>query len=312
MAKTASISEDARLKRKIRIALGVLIVIVIAFAAYYYKDRYVTPAGVADTPDPSEQLAKKVREHPNDADARLALAENYLFNRHYADAIDQAQQVVKAYPKKDRAFLILGVSYNLSQQPSKAVDPLSKFVATHEKSAGAALDTGLEAALYYIADSYLQMKRPADAIKPLEKALEINPTDADALYALGLACDRSGNHKQAISAFQKATMLVPDYAEAYQGMAASFRALGEADLAIYAKAMVSFARNDFAGARDALVRVVAKRKSYGPAQLGLGLVYEQLGGFKDSKAHLKLALQQDPGNIAVKQALGRVTAAMQQ
>jgi len=312
MVKNASDSADARLNRRIWIALGVLIVIVTAFAAYYYYDRYVAPPGAVKTADPIVQLEEQVKKKPNDADLRLSLAENYLLYRRYSDAIAQANEVLKAYPKKDRALLVAGVSYALNGQAKESLEPLDKYIGIHEKGQAAALDTGLQAALYYQADSYMKLDRAADAIKPAERAVGISPTDADALYLLGTANAAAGKHEHALVVLQKAVALVPDYAEAYQAMAASWDATGEPVLADYARAMVDFSAKDYEASRDKLLAVVAKKKDFGPALLGLGLAYEQLSDLKNARASLKTALKLTPRSIAVQQALGRVEATQQQ
>ncbi|MFA4964556.1 MAG: tetratricopeptide repeat protein [Thermoleophilia bacterium] len=283
-----------------------------AFAAYYYYDRYVAPSGAVKTPDPIAALEEKVRTKPNDADLRLSLAENYLLYRRYGDAIAAANQVLEAYPKKDRALLVAGVSYALNEQPKEALEPLEKYIGIHEKGQAAALDTGLEAALYYQADSFLKLRRPAEAIKPLERAVGISPTDADALYLLGTANAAAGKHDNALVVLQKAVALVPDYTEAYQAMAASWDATKQPVLAEYARAMVDFSAKDYEAARDKLLAVVAKKKDFGPAFLGLGLAYEQLSDLKSAQANLKTALKLTPQSIAIQQALGRVEATQQQ
>lgn len=312
MAKNASLSAEARLTRRIWIALGVLIVIVTAFAAYYYYDRYVAPSGAVKTPDPIAQLEEQVRAKPNDADLRLSLAENYLLYRRYTDAVTTANEVLKASPKNDRALLVAGVAYALNGQPKAALAPLEKSIAVRMKAKGWLLDTGLESALYYQADSLIKLGRPAEAIKPLEQAIAINSTDADALYLLGTANAGANKHKRAIAALEKAVALVPDFSEAYTAMAASYDATGDAVLADYARAMVVFSAKDYEAARDHLIEVVAKKKDFGPAYLGLGLVYEQLSDLKNAQASLKTATRLMPTSVAVQQALGRVEATIQQ
>lgn len=312
MGTTSDAGKDARLGRSVLFAAIALAAIIVAFGVYYYQDRYTAPSDVPESPSALQQLEEKVRSDPKNADARLNLAENYLLNRRYADAIAQAEQVAEAYPKKDRALLIIGVAYNMDKKPSQALEPLQKFIKLHEKAPTAMLDSALQSALYFLAESYLQLDKPAEAVKPLKKALAINATDADSLYQLGLTYARLGKHKQALEVLQKATALVPDFGEAYEALAASYSALGEPDLAAYARAMVAYSSKDYETARDSLIQVVAEKKDFAPAYLGLGLVYEQLGELKDAKESLRIALKQEPESIAVVQALGRVNAAMQQ
>jgi len=298
--------------RRVWVAAIVLAALIAAFALYYYYDRYVTPGGVAEAPDPVAQLEQAVRATPDDPDLRLNLAEMYLLHRRYDDAVAQAEQVLAAYPDKDRALLVVGVAHSLSGRAEESLAPLAEFVRIARKAPGAALDTTLEAALYYQADSYLKLGRPAEAVTTLEEAVQISPTDADALYLLGTALAATGEHRRAVKAFGRAVALVPQFRESYQAMAASYDALGRQVLADYARAMVAFADKDYATARDGLLDVVARRKGFAPARLGLGLAYEQLGDFESARAALRAAGKLEPDSVAVQQALGRVEAAMEQ
>jgi tetratricopeptide (TPR) repeat protein len=305
-------ADTAKLKRGVIIAAIVFVALVAAFAVYYYRDRYVAQ-GVAAPKDTSLQLLeKKVRSDPKNVDARMALAETYLLNRNYKDAIAQSTQILDAYPNKERALLILGVAYSLSQQADKALPPLTKYVGMRDKGEMAGLDTTLESALYYLGDSYLQLGRPADAIKPLKRALEINGTDADALYAIGRAYAGAGKQAEAVKAFGTATALVPDYADVYKAMAASYTTLGDKDLAAYAEAMVAFSTKDYESARTQLAAVVLRREDFAPAFLGLALAQEKLGDLQKALASLQQAQKIDPNDLGVQQALGRVTSALQE
>jgi tetratricopeptide (TPR) repeat protein len=294
------------------IAAIILFALITTFAVYYYRDRYVAQGVAAPTDKSLEMLESKVRSDPKSVDARMALAETYLLNRNYKDAIAQSTQILDAYPNKDRALLILGVAYSLSEQADKALPPLTKYVSMRDKGEMAGLDTTLESALYYLGDSYLQLARPTDAIKPLQRALEINRTDADAMLALGTAYASTGKHQDALKMFTLATALVPDFADAYRGMSASYKALGQQDLGGYADAMLEFSAKDYEGARAKLAEVVAQRPDFVPAQLGLALAYEQLGDLSKAKASLLKAQKLQPDDLAVQQALGRVDSALQQ
>jgi tetratricopeptide (TPR) repeat protein len=312
MAANPPNPEDLRLKRWIYIAVAALVVVVAVFAVLYYRDRYATPSGVVDAPGPVEALEAQVKANPTDVNARLSLANNYLAHKRYADAIKQAQEVATAYPKNDGALLLLGVAYNLNGNPTQAVTELNAYLKVHKKDPHSQVDSRLEAAYYFLGDSYLTLKKPADALKQLKNAIALNPTDADALYKLGVAEAASGKPKDAVSHFELATQLVPDYKEAYQGLVGAYKALGEQDLAGYAGGMVDYASGDYKAALAALEPLAAKNKDSVPTLLGLGLTYEALDQPAKAKVVLKSALDQQPGNVAVKQALGRVTEALQQ
>ena len=311
MAANVSSSQDLRFKRLLYIGIAVLVALVLVFGVVYYRERYATPAGVTEAPTVAQQLEDQVKSDPTNADARVLLAQEYLANKRYDDAIAQAQQIVQAYPKADGALLILGVAQNLKGDAAAAIEPLQKYIKKHKKGKAAVADSTLQAASYYLADSFLQLGRPADALTPLKDALTINPSDADSIYKYGMALAGVGKHEEALKRFEAATMLVPDYKEAYEGMAASYEALGNDNEAAYATAMVAFAEGDYKSARDQLQKVLEADKDHAAALIGLGLSLEQLGDLDAAKVALEKGLKLDARSVAASQALGRIEAQQQ-
>ncbi len=63
-------------------------------------------------------------------------------------------------------------------------------------------------------------KHPHEALKLLEKALEVDPNNADYWYNLGGVSYTIGNFEKAREAWTKTLLLDPDNQEAKQGMSA--------------------------------------------------------------------------------------------
>ena len=308
---TGFLSETNQLKRIIlysAIALGLAIV---SFSGYYYWDRYVHVGDQSPISKSIDELEGLARQHPDDPELRMALAESYLVNKQYGDAIDQASEVLKVNPENDRAMFVLGISYASQEKWEQAVDPLKKFTAIRSKSPTANMDTSLETALYYLGNSYNNQGRYADAIPALSQAVQINSTDADAFYLLGYAYGKTGQHDKAVENYQQAVRFVPNFAEAYQGMVESYTALSQPDYASYAQGMLAFSEKDYETARAELEKAALGLPNYAPAFIGLGITYEELGDLQSAKTNLEHAVQIDPNNFTAIQALGRVQAAIQ-
>lgn len=304
---------DSKQLARIVIYVGIaLVLLVVSFGTYYYRDRYVSPVDqVSPNQKTITELEKKIRKDPQNADLRLTLAEAYLGVQNYDAAIQQAQEVIKSYPDKDGALFILGFSHASLQQFDQAIVPLTEFVKVREASEMAAADPLLETALYFLGESYIQTGKPQDAIAPLTHALEINKTDADAMYKLGFAYTQTGQHNEALTYYEKAIQFVPDFAEAYFGMSQSYDALGQTDKAAYARGMLAYSINDLETARQELEQTVTKMPDYGPAIVGLALTYEKLGDLVNAKLTVENALVLDPNNFLAQQLLGRIEAAQQ-
>jgi superkiller protein 3 len=303
-------SEANQVKRIViytAIALGLTIV---SFSGYYYWDRYVKLGDESPISRSISELEELVRQHPDDAELRMALAESYLVDQNYTKARELALAVLSTYPDNERAMFVVGISAASEENWEQAMPPLEGFVAIRSKSPNANMDTSLETALYFLGNSYIHLDRQQDAITALSQAVKINATDADAFYWLGHAYAKNSQHEEAVQSYAEAVRFVPDFVEAYQGMAESYTALGNLDRASYARGMVSFAIKDYESARVELEKATLALTDFVPAFIGLGLTYEELGDLKSAEASLIKALQIEPNNFTASQALGRVQAAM--
>lgn len=65
-----------------------------------------------------------------------------------------------------------------------------------------------------------------------ERALQVQPDSLQDYYNLGLACGKSGRHREAIKAFRQAILLKPDHAEAHYNLAITYLILRDKDGAL--------------------------------------------------------------------------------
>jgi len=298
--------EDPRLGRIVWALLAAVAFVAVAFGAYYYWDRYVALGDKSPVEKNIQHLEEQVRKNPEDPNTRLALAQYYLESGMAARSLEQAQQVLNAYPEKHEALFMTGVAYLRAGQPQAAIEPLEKLVSFRRGAQMAKADSILEAALYYLGDSYIRVDDPAKAIPVLTEALTIDRTDADALYRLGVAYALEGQHEQALEQLQRAVLFVPDLAEAYDQMAKSYAALSRPDYVTYAQGMEAYSRKDYTNARTLLARAVAKAPDLVAAQLGLGLTLEQTGELQLAKKSFQKVLAAQPDNMLASRGLSRI------
>ncbi len=203
-----------RLQRLAWALLTTVIGVGLAFAGYYYWDRYVHIGDKSPLELGISELEAQVRENPSDPELRLALAEHYLRSSRFEDALQQASQVRSALPDNEQAMLMVGLAHTFLGDLEMAVPELEQFTALRRQAPTASADMALEAALYYLGENYLKLERPADALPVIRDALVINPTDADAHYLLGIAYLRTDQHQFALESFQEAIRYVPSLAVA--------------------------------------------------------------------------------------------------
>jgi tetratricopeptide (TPR) repeat protein len=299
-------SDNQRLSRLVLIALGLLVIVTLAFTGYYYWDRYIHVGDVSPLEIGITELEAAVRENPEDPEPRLALAQYYFQSGSYSKSITQAEQILNAFPEENGALFLLGMSHYQSGEFETALEPLEQFAAIRREGQMARTDMTLETALYFLGEGYLRLGQPELAIPVLTEALEINRADADAMFQLGLAYTQTDQHELALEQYQNAVRFVPDFAEAYHGMIASYSALDKPSYVAYARGMEAFALNDFEVAQIHLENAAASLSDFAPAFLGLGLAYEQLGDLAAAREQLLYAQQLDPENFMAENALGRI------
>ena len=306
MRHFAVINDLRMLRRLVVITFAVVLVMFAAFVGYYYWDRYVHLGDITPIERNIKSLEQKAIDNPKDPDTRLTLAQFYLEKKMFPEAIAQANQILQAFPDNDGALFILGLSLSQSGQTEMAIDPLTKFADMHRKSADAQVDSLLEASLYYLGENYVTLSQADKAILVLTEALSINRTDADAFYQLGLAYDQQKQYDKAVEQYQKAALFVPDYIDVYNHMAESYTALSQPNYVVYARGMEAYARKDYNLALQDLQEAVKNLPDFVPAQLGLGLSYEQVNDSVNATRCYEAVLARDPNNFTAGQALARI------
>jgi len=287
-----------------------LVLAVVSFGSYYYYDRYYSSQPTVKTVS-LEDAELAVRNDPQNAEARLKLAETYMTYGRFDDAISQAFQVKQALPDDLGADFVLGVSYANNGNPAQAIEPLGRFIDSRKDEEMAALDQALQSALYYLGDSYLQLGRPQDAVEPLEITVNFVQTDADSIYKLGLAYAGVKRYEDAILAFHRATAFVPNYTEVYEAMSQVYAAQSMSDEAAYAQAMVSFSQKDYDTAHQGLVLVVQKIPAFAPAYTGLGMTCEAQADLQCALDAYQAATTLDSEDMTASQGVQRIQLSMQ-
>ena len=294
--------------QRILVLTGIVLVVVAAsFAGYYYYDRYYRPQpkvaemGLAE----AEQA---VRDNPNDPDKRLVLAETYLVNRRFDDALTIANQVMANYPENQHAWLLVGVVNNLKGNYQDAVGPLQKYYDANKETDMPGLNKALQSATYYLGDSYLKLNELDKAVPVLEMSVKWTQTDSDAIYKLGMAYIGIKKYEQAVTQFQNATLFVPNFTEAYEGMATAFEALNDTDYAGYARGMVAYSKKDYKTALDLLLKAAQAKPDFIPVFNGLGLTYEATDDLKNAKLSYEMATKLSSNDYTATTGLQRVNA----
>ena len=284
---------------------GLVLVSIAGFAAYYYYDRYYHPdEKLLDRQ--AQHIEAMVEKNPQNPDLRVAVASYYLDGGLTDLAIKQSQEALKIDAKHQGAMLLLSRAAMKKGDVQTAVGYLERIVELNQDNPMKKLDRRLEGVYYDLGKLYTQQGKYPEAIAVLRDALDIDGTDADALFALGVAYQKQNDHDNAVREFEEALRFDPFFGDPYQGLATSYAALGKTKEAAYAQAMVTFTQGNYAEAATRLEAVIGQSPNLTKAYLSLGLAYEKLGKREQAIASLKQYLAVYPDDIAATQAIGRV------
>lgn len=261
-------------------------------------------------PRPAAEVAK--RQDPTAlAEEALQKGNDSFAKKEYTQAEASLQQAVSLNPKLVAAYNLLGDTYAEQDKKKEAIAAYTKAVAlkrddpdTYDDLGTLYLDTGKFAdavtafgeeiklkpndvdANNKLAEAYIRLKRWGEAIETYKKLAELKP-DAEIYFKIGQAYEQLQNLPRAVAAYQQATTLNADYADAYE-------ALGFAHYRMQQTAQVV---EDF----ENLTRL----KSTGDAYYYLGGAYFDLERYGDAVTAYRKALDNKPGDVETLINLGK-------
>jgi protein O-GlcNAc transferase len=143
----------------------------------------------------------------------------YTQQGNYAAAVAKYQAALALHPGAPEALNNLAVMYYQQHKYADAFETASKIWETHPELKSAALVTGMSA---------VQCNRPKDALAPLNRLLESDAHNRDALLALASAHLALHDYPQAARLYERQTTDSPDDSTAWYGRAICYESLAEA------------------------------------------------------------------------------------
>jgi len=148
---------------------------------------------------PSKTPSGSVQKLRNPLNDLLDEAQEALDKNDYNAAIPPLQKFIEQKPNVAFAHFQLAYAYTALKRPDDARAEYEKCVAIDSKMPEAQLNLGI----------LLLEKDAAVAVGPLQKAVELLPSQSRPRYLLGLAEERTGDLKGAAESFEGASRLDP-------------------------------------------------------------------------------------------------------
>jgi tetratricopeptide (TPR) repeat protein len=183
---------------------------------------------MGDPDQSAETYARIITMAPDDADAWEHLGTWRSLQGNSEEAIRAYEQAVQLDPTRYSSRFSLAEAYLENERYNDAVDTYQALVEASSK-----LDQDDLAAAYAgLADTYNNMGRYDDAIQTSQTLLEEFEGDPEGYYQLATAYDALGRYEEAIENYQKAIDSDPLNADYYNDLADTFREVKRYDEAL--------------------------------------------------------------------------------
>ncbi|HEV2577010.1 MAG TPA: tetratricopeptide repeat protein [Acidobacteriaceae bacterium] len=159
-----------------------------------YLWRGVAEAAENQPEKADADLQSAIQKNPKDSAALVALAEMRFREKRNPEGVQLAQQALDANPNQLPALQLLETYYMLQHQPDKALALVQQEITKSPNNS----------ALYdQLSDLQLATKDVNGAVNSSQKAMQLNPSDGDAVMAYTRATTASGNSSAAIVKWQQ-------------------------------------------------------------------------------------------------------------
>ena len=169
-----------------------------------------------------EALSNISAREPGYKDALVLQAKALIHLDKYAAAEQSLEQYVKLHPESADAKFLLGYVLFREDQPNRSLEMYTAAAAQQRPRADDFKIVGL---------NYVLLNDYPDAIKWLERSVQENPKDAEAIYYLGRAYYNQNWFDRAIASFQQALNVDPTFAKAQNNLGLAYAAQNKLDLA---------------------------------------------------------------------------------
>ena len=267
--------------------------------------------GGSSKPDPLKAVISKaeeqVRNDPNSAELRVAVADAYLKAHRVDDALSQYHEALNIDPNREDALYGLGIAEKEKGDLNAAGVALQGVIEMNNGKDNASLNTRLQGAHFYLGQVLREQVRYEDAINEFRKALALNRSDADTLFELAKTFALNGNNDDASQAFDVALAFVPDFREAYVEAQKLATTMGDQAKADYAGAMLLVLDGK---AKDAVPVLQRAAEQGGNAHYywALGYALEQTKDKTGAMAAYQKAVDINPGEQMAAESLRRLQA----
>ena len=151
------------------------------------------------------ELKERLRTHPDDREARWELGRTFALLGQQQEAVAEFTALLEYHPHDVGALLQLGLAEKQSGDIERAQHWLEQALDR---------DSGSSLLHFYVAEVLYNRGLNEDALAALQRAIELNPENHDALYLMGFVLGDMGRHEEARDVTRRAIKLNPTLSRA--------------------------------------------------------------------------------------------------
>ena len=287
------VSDEQQLRRlAIRLAIGVVLLVAAATGYYLYDHYFVRVASPLD--EATRALEDQVRQSPNDPWFRVQVAQAYVRQGRVADGIEQYQEALKLHADWQPALLGMADAELQRNHDAAAESTYRRIAELNADNELRYANTDLQEVYYRLGVFASRAGRHEEAVHWAQEALQVDRTEADALFLLGSNYEALGQANEAADAFRQAVQFDPGFREAFAAVERLAAARGDPEEAAYANAMGLLAGGDVDGAQKGFLQILQTAPENAEAYQGLGLAYARQGQRDAAATAFRAALDRKP------------------
>jgi Tfp pilus assembly protein PilF len=211
-----------------------------------------------------------------------ALADVYELSGHVENAIPAMRLAIESDPKSEFYRFRYGMLLTDTKAPGAAVIRLQEALQAFPRSPRLWFALGI---------AHFSNHNSQEAARAFEHSLEIDSGFAPALAYLGLMQIEQGQYKLAMTFFERALKIDERLAIVHY---------------LVADALLKDASTDLAATEKHLASAISLDKSFAPAQLALGKLYQRLNRLEDAAKQFEYVTKLEPNLAEAHYQLGRV------
>jgi tetratricopeptide (TPR) repeat protein len=182
--------------------------------------RGAPPGTIEDLRKAIDLYQKKIDEHVRDAAQTgvywKILGSRLIDKKLYGEALEALENAVSYYPEDETIHYLIGLSAGTlakSEYFSRAEAVRHFDISESAYRRAIDIDGNYGKALYGISVLYVfELERPADAVPYLERFLDINKSDTDAMFVLARAYYMTQKYEEAVGMYDRIIGLTKDAA----------------------------------------------------------------------------------------------------